>query len=137
MFTLSFVFLFIVLCCGHETKLAIPIVGVWVTRYFTLWVAFEDFACLLMVSLEEKRKNVTHIFVIICNYMLFIISFGCFYDYWLILVIPIITLWFNFFLSFHQKKSYHFSPPHILSIIKFNYISITFSHLKFASGLLH
>jgi hypothetical protein len=40
-------------------------------------------------------------------------------------------------LSFHKKKSYRFPPPHIATIVQFDYISITFSHLKFTNGLLH
>jgi hypothetical protein len=37
----------------------------------------------------------------------------------------------------HKKKSCPLSPPHILTIVWFDYISITFSLLKFAGDLLH
>jgi hypothetical protein len=36
-----------------------------------------------------------------------------------------------------QEKILSFPPSHIVIIVRFDYISITFSHLKFASGLLH
>ncbi len=37
----------------------------------------------------------------------------------------------------HKKKSCPFPPPHIATIVRFDYISIMFGHLKFASDLLH
>jgi hypothetical protein len=37
-----------------------------------------------------------------------------------------------------QKKKYYFFPPsHIVAIVRFNYIAITFGYFKFASGSLH
>jgi hypothetical protein len=36
-----------------------------------------------------------------------------------------------------KKKSWPLSPPHIVNIVQLNYISTTFSHIKFVSGLLH
>jgi hypothetical protein len=37
----------------------------------------------------------------------------------------------------HKKKSCPLSPPHIFTIVQFDYISITFSLLKFVGDLLH
>jgi len=34
-----------------------------------------------------------------------------------------------------KNKSYPFPPSHIMTIVQFDYISITFGHLKFISGL--
>jgi hypothetical protein len=45
--TLYFVFLCVVLRCGCLARLAIPIVGVWVTRI--LWVSTTNFVCLVMI----------------------------------------------------------------------------------------
>ncbi len=39
--------------------------------------------------------------------------------------------------SNHKKKSCSFPSPDIATIVQFDYISITFGHLKLASGLLH
>lgn len=36
-----------------------------------------------------------------------------------------------------QEEMYPFPPPHITTIVQFNYISIAFNHLKCTSGLLH
>jgi len=43
----------------------------------------------------------------------------------------------NVYNSIHKKKSCPFPPSHIMIIVWFDYISITFDHLKFASALLH
>jgi len=39
--------------------------------------------------------------------------------------------------TIRKKKSSPLSSTHILTIVRFDYISITFSHLKFANDLLH
>jgi hypothetical protein len=38
--------------------------------------------------------------------------------------------------SFHKKKSYPFPPLHIVIIIQYDYIVITFGCFKFESALL-
>jgi hypothetical protein len=35
---------------------------------------------------------------------------------------------------FHKKKYFPFLPQHIATIVRFDYISTIFGHLKFASG---
>jgi len=37
----------------------------------------------------------------------------------------------------HKKQSSPFPPPHIATIIQFDYNLITFHHFKFSSRLLH
>jgi hypothetical protein len=44
---------------------------------------------------------------------------------------------FSNHIMIHEKKSCPFPPAHIATIVQCDYISITFGHLKFASGLLH
>ncbi len=36
-----------------------------------------------------------------------------------------------------QEEILSFPPPHIATIVQYDYISTTFGHLKFANGLLH
>jgi hypothetical protein len=36
-----------------------------------------------------------------------------------------------------KKKSWPLSPPHIVNIIWLDYISTTFNHIKFVSGLIN
>jgi hypothetical protein len=37
----------------------------------------------------------------------------------------------------HKKKSCYFPPPHIATIVLFDYISTTIGRLNFVNGLLH
>jgi hypothetical protein len=40
-------------------------------------------------------------------------------------------------IDIHKKKSCPFSLSHIANIVRFDYISIIFSYLKFVNDLLH